>query len=261
MLQPVKAGFGEFMGRYYASIVPNTGPLQGYVRRGLAKSIAWAPGRMVDAVEEMLSLYMRSDINNAKTKPAEMPAIIVAMAKDYMPTGRDYTRQVADKMMVVIPSDPKERVFGLRAAAGDIRVQIAVFATDEPSARSLAAQFLLFLDATPNRRFTATYSFAGQNMDWPVQIEAPDIPAQAIATEAKNLTVLAIDVTVHAEMPLFDAPAAGQPNDGKGEPGTDDPAGYPVTHTINIQSREAGGAGGMADIRSYSIQSDTGEQS
>ena len=261
MLQPVKAAFGEFMGRFYASLVPTTKPMESYVQRGLAKSIAWAPGRMVDAVEEMLSLWMRSDIENATTKPPAMPAIMVAMSKDYMPTGRDYTRQVADREMVIIPSDPKERMFGLRAAAGDIRAQVAIFATDEPTARSIASQFLLFLDATPNRRFEARYIFAGQNMGWPVQIEAPDIPAQSIASEAKNLTILAIDLTLRAEIPFFDAPAVGQPNDGKGIPGTDDPAGYPVVQDIGVVSRVAGHAGGASDIRAYAVSTGNGEGS
>ena len=226
MIEPIKEAFGQFMVRYYGSLVPTTKPLEGYVRRGAARSIAWAPGRMVDSVEEMLQLYLKSDIKAAATQPPDLPVIMVAMAKDYMPTGRDYTRQLADITYVIIERDPKERVFGLRAAAGDIRAQVVFFATDEPSARSLAAQFLLFLDATPNRRFESFYSFAGQATDWPVQLEAPDSPAQAIATEA---------------------------NDGKGEPGTDDPAGFPLVSRVAIQSAIAGPQGGTSPIRDYSV--------
>jgi hypothetical protein len=92
----------------------------------------------------------------------------------------------------------------------------------------LAAQFSLFLDAAPNRRFEACYRFAGQSVDWPVQIELPDVPAVSFQTKAKNPTILAIDLNLHAEISLFDAPAAGEPNDGRGMPGTDDPAGYPL---------------------------------
>ncbi len=254
MLQPVKEAFGLFMGRFYATLVPTTKPLESYVTRGVAKSIAWAPSRMIDAAEDMLSLWMRSDIHDAPTRPPDMPAILVALAKDYTPTGRDYTRQVADREMVIIPTDPKERMFGLRAVAGDIRAQIVIFATDEPTAHSLAAQFGLFVDATPNRRFTARYAFASQPMDWPVQVELPDVPAMNIPTEAKNLTVLAIDITLRAEIPLFDAPKAGEPNDGKGTPGdAADPAGYPVVQQIGITSREAGPNGGATDIRPYGV--------
>lgn len=242
MLQPVKAAFGDYMSRFYASIVPTTKALEGYVTRGLAKSVVWAPSRMVDSAEEMLSSWQRNDTDSATTKPANMPVIIVAMARDYVPSGRDFTHQVADPVMMILPGDIKERVFGVRAMAGDIRAQIALFANDEPTARSLAAQFLLFLDATSNRRFTARYTFAGQNLDWPVQVESPDSPAMSIQTDAKNLTILAIDITLKAEIPLFDAPAIGQPNDGKGTPGSlTDPAGYPMTAQVDYLRIEAPG--------------------
>jgi len=239
MLQPVKIAFGEFLGRYFASLVATTKPLQSYVTRPLSKAIAWAPSRMVDAADDMLALYMRTDMDGAPTTPPDLPVIIAAMAKDYTPTGRDYTRQISDRQMVILPDDPKERLFGLRAVAGDVRVQLAVFATDEPSAHALAAQFLLFVDETPSRRFEAEYHFAGIKTAWPVQIESPENPAMSIQTDAKNLTILAIDLTLHASIPLFDAPKVGEPNDGKGNPGTDDPTGYPLVQTIDAQSQES----------------------
>ncbi len=243
------------MGAFYGGIVPTTKALEAYVTRGLAKSIAWAPSRMIDAAEEMLGSWQRNDTDSTTTKPANMPVILVAMAKDYVPTGRDFTRQVADRIMVTIPDDEKGRVFGLRTVAGDIRAQIAIFAHDEPSARSIAAQFLLFLDAAPNRWFMARYTFAGQIMEWPVQVESPDSPAMAIQTDAKNLTILAVDLTLKAEIPMFDAPAAGQPNDGQGTPGTSDPAGYPLVQGISLAEFEqgAGPLGGAAAIRSSTI--------
>ena len=239
MFESVKAAFGEFMGRFYGQIVPTTKSLHEYTQRGLAKSVAWAPSRMVDAAEQMLAAWQKNATEPTGTRPASLPVMLVAVAKDYTPTGRDYTRQVADRELVTIPTDPKERVFGLRTVSGDIRAQIAIFAHDEPTAKSLASQFLLFLDATQNRRFTATYEFAGQTMDWPVQLETPDAPAMAIPSESTNLTILAIDITLKATVPLFDAPAYGQPNDGQGTPETDDPAGYPKVFDVGIEALEA----------------------
>ena len=234
MLEPVKDAFGQFMGRFYSEIVPTTKPLTPYIARGLAKAIVWAPSRMVDSAEEMLAAWQRNDTDSATTRPADMPGMIVSMARDYTPTGRDYTRQIADAEQVMILGDDKERVFSLRTVAADIRAQVAIFAMDEPTARSLAAQFLLFLDATPNRRFTARYTFAGEQMDWPVQIESTDSPAMSIGTEAKNLTILAIDLTLKATIPLFGAPAPGQPSDGKGTPGsTSDPSGILLVAQVN----------------------------
>lgn len=237
MLEPVKDAFGQFMGRFYSEIVPTTKPLTPYIARGLSKAIVWAPSRMVDSAEEMLAAWQRNDTDSATTRPADMPVMIVSMARDYTPTGRDYTRQIADAELVMVPGDEKERAFGLRAIAGDVRAQIAIFAQDEPTARSLAAQFLLFLDAAPNRRFTARYTFAGEQMDWPVQVESTDSPAMSIGTEAKNLTILAIDLTLKATIPLFSAPAPGQPNDSKGTPGSaSDPAGHPLVIRVDIEA-------------------------
>lgn len=238
MLQPVKTAFGQYMGVFYSAIVPTTKSLQEYVVRGLAKSIVWAPSRMIDAAEDMLAAWMKNDTDGAATHPADMPVIIVAMAKDYMPTGRDYTRQVSESVEVILPDDAKERAFNVRTIDGDVRAQIAIFAHDEPTAKSLASQFLLHIDAMPNRRFDARYTFAGQNLDWPVQIESPDSPAMSIQSDAKNLTILAVDITLKAHIPLFQAPKDDDPNDGKGTPGdANDPSGYPVVTQVDFDDK------------------------
>ena len=139
----------------------------------------------------------------------------------------------------MLPDDAKGRAFNVRVIAGDIRTQIAICAHDEPTARSIASQFLLYIDNIENRRFFAHYQFANEDLTWPVQIESPEVPAMSIQTDAKNLTILAVDVTLRASIPLFDAPAAGQPNDGKGTPGSvTDPAGYQVVVQVNYDKKD-----------------------
>jgi hypothetical protein len=234
MLKPVRIGFGGFMGSFYASLVPTTPALQLFTTRGLKKSILWAPARMVDAAEEMLSAWQKNDTDSATTMPPEMPVILVAMAKDYMPTGRDFTRQLADSIPVMLPGDAKERLFGLRVAAGDIRAQVAIFAHDTGTASSIASQFLLYLDTVHGRRFPATFTHAGVTTEWPVQVESPDVPASSIPTDAKNLTMLIVDLTLKASIPLYDGPADDAPNDGQGTAGdASDPSGYPVVVQVN----------------------------
>lgn len=232
MFEPVKLGLGQYMGRFYADLVPTTRAMEAFVARGLGKSVMWAPGRMVDAAEEMLSLYAREEPDTGITRPFELPVVFVAMAKDYTPSGRDFTRQVGDAQMVTIPGDSEARVFGLKSIAADIRAQVVIAAGDEPTARSIAAQLALHIDSVGGRRFAAPFAYAGEAMDWPVVIESPDVAAVNVATEAKNLTLLAMDLTLRATVPLFSAPRAGEPNDGKGVPGTPDPAGFPVVRTV-----------------------------
>lgn len=239
MIEPIKAAFGNYMGAFYAGIVPTTNGLQEYVARGLAKSIVWAPSRMVDAVEDMLFSWQRNDTDGAPTQPAKMPITFVAIAKDYTPSGRDYTRQISEQVEVILPDDIKERDFKVSVIAGDVRAQVVFCAHDEPSARSLAAQFLLYLDNMENRRFFATHTFAGQETTWPVQIESPDTPAMSIQTDVKNLTMLACDITLKASIPLFNAPSGNEPNDGKGTVGNSaDPSGYQVVVQVNYDKED-----------------------
>lgn len=234
MFEQIKTAYGKYLRQFFDQLVPTTKPMEEFCKRPYAKSVILAPARMIDQAEEMLAKYMRTDISGKPTTPYMLPVIILAIGKDYTPTGRDFTRQIADPEYVIIENDPKERVFQLRTVAADLRTQIAIFASDVPTAQSIAAQFLLFLDETRSRRFLSEYEFAGLKTNWPIQIEAPDNPAMSIQTEAKNLTILAVDVTLKVEVPLFSAPKEGEANDGKGVPGTNDPAGYPVVQGLHI---------------------------
>jgi len=240
VLIQVKKGFGGFMGAFFSTLVPTTPGVQKLMARPLKTAINWAPSRMVDAAEEMLAAWQKNDTDSAPTTPPEIPIILVAMARDYIPAGRDFTRQIADSVPVMIPGDAKERIFGMRIVAADIRAQVAIFAHDAGTATSLAAQFALFLDSTAGRRFSASFTYAGASHDWPVQVESPDVPFSNIATENKNLTILVGDLTLKASIPFFDAPKAGDANDGQGTPGSaTDPAGYPFVTEVEQISRGA----------------------
>lgn len=239
MFEPLKVGLGEYLGWFYASIVPTTKPLNEFIARGFGKSVAYAPSKMIDAAEDMLASWQRNDTDNADTKPAKLPVIIVAVAQDYTPTGREFGHQVADSVEVIIPGDTKERAFGLRTVFGDIRAQVVIMAADEPTAKSIASQFCLFMDAAPNRRFHYSHVFAGATTEWPVQIESTDSPVVAVQTGAKNICLLAVDLTLKAQIPLYDAPKDGEYNDGKGVPGTGDPAGYPLVEQVINTKHEA----------------------
>ncbi|MBL0011034.1 MAG: hypothetical protein IPP22_08655 [Nitrosomonas sp.] len=239
MSEEVKLAFGGYMGAYYSSLVPRTKSMQEYITRGLATSIVWAPSRMVDLAEEMLASWQRNDTDGTATHPAKMPVILVAMAKDYTPTGRDYARQIADEVEVVFPEDEKERCFKVDVSLGDIRTQVAFCAHDEPTARELARQFTKYVDKTNSRRFEAIYKFAGINHAFPVQIESPEIISVSTQTDSKNLTILACDLTLRAAIPTFYAPGDDDPNDGKGTDGDpDDPSGYQVVIQVNNEEED-----------------------
>jgi len=205
MLEPVNIAFAQYLTRYHAALTPTTNGMKRYLRRPVSQAIVWAPSRLVDQAQQMLSLWAKASVNGAITRPPDLPVIIVGMAQDYAPTGRDYSRQIADPQWVQLPDDSQQRVFKLRTVTADIRAQLAIFSSSQPTATALAAQFLLFVDASANRRFMADYVLSGMTTRWPVQIETPENPAMRIETEAENLTILAIDVNLHATIPLLDS--------------------------------------------------------
>ena len=227
------------MARFYKELQATTPQLEEYIRRGTEKAIAYAPARMIDEAERMFLKYLRADVKksddeNAPTDAYDLPMMLVAMARDVTPTGRDWNRQIADAAPFVFPDDPSERVFKVKTIASDIRVQIAIFAAQEATARSIAAQFLLFVDAVENRRFYADYEKWGFHSRWPCVLESPEAFAPVVQTEADNLTILAIDLTLKCTLPLFFAPKEWEENDGQGIPGDKhDPAGFPLVQVVN----------------------------
>lgn len=233
MFEPVKEAFGRFMEGFYKEVVPTTEQMKDFVLRGFPYCVAWAPARMVDKADEMLAAWQKNDTQQRASSPPKMPVILVSVANDYTPVGGDFGTQVADPIDVFLPGDDKNRYFEMKLVSGEIRAQVAIFAHEAATAKSIAAQFLLHLSSPSNRGFSATYPFAGVDNKLPVQFDVPDNPAMNIDTGSKNLTVLAIDLTLRCSIPLFSAPKEGEPNDGKGVPGTSDPAGYPLVQEVD----------------------------
>lgn len=238
MFDPVKIAWGEYMARFHDQIVPTNRQIEGFLKLPLGEAIWIAPGRMVDQADEMIAKYRKKELRET-TQAYKAPVIITAFARDYTPTGREYSRQIADMEYITFPEDPKARAFGIRVIAADIRAQTCIFAQEEPTARSLAAQFCLFIDSVHGRRFKARYPFAGFESEWPVQIETPDTAGMLIQTGEKNLTILAIDLTLHCTVPLFYAPnSAEEADETTGVLGdSNDPPGFKTLKTINYPLR------------------------
>jgi hypothetical protein len=195
-LDPLKIGFEGLMSRYFEDLLPMTTGAQAFIARGFGGSIAWAPSRMVDQAEDMVGQWLR-DSDTPKA-----PGMIVAIGKDWIPTGRDFARQETEKIPFQL-SERDPRIFRLQTIAADFRVQIVIFGHQISDVRSLAAQMTLFLDHYRNRRFSAEYSFKDEVSEWPVTIETPEVMFGNVPTDAKNLTILAGDLTLKAVLPLF----------------------------------------------------------
>lgn len=236
-IEPVKVAFGGFMQRFHAQLVADTPAMAEFAARDFAQSVVWAPGRMIDQAEDMLNAWRKNDTSGQTQPRTRIPILVAAMGKDFMPAPNEYVRGMSDSFLpVTIPGDTKNRVFYMRGVVADIRTQVAIFAPEEGTARSIAMQLHLFASAMSNRRFYATYKLAGLPDKWPVVFDLPDLNAVNAPTDVKNLTIMTVDITLRATVPMLVKPAPGAFNaDGKGTGTEDDPDGFLVVAEVEIE--------------------------
>jgi len=228
MRTPLEAGFGAYMGQFYAQLVADTPAMVEFIKRGLAKSIVWAPGRMVDSVEEMLNEWRKNDNAGGPSDSAYLPVMLCAMSKDFMPSMADWGVAVGTSVDVMSPDDPHERTYKLRTSANEYRVQVVIAAPEPSTAHSIAMQFHLWANGDGGRRFKHYHEHGGILHDFPAVLEEIDLGAIDARTEQKNITILTVNINLRATIPIFKAPGAGEANDGKPAP-----AGYPVVLEVN----------------------------
>lgn len=240
-MYPLDLAVAKLMARWYAGIYGDTAAVQEFASRGCKYAIKLAPGRMSEDAEEMLKAYRR-DQQGEHGANAKLPVVIFALARDFVGTGGDWGARPMARELVTFtegqgatPGKPRS-YYGLRTAMHDVRVQVAIFAADKQSARSLAAQFSMFLgDFGENRHLVAEHRFGQYLIQAPAVVENPDV-AFMVAGEAKNMTVLAGDFTLKATTPFFDAPKVGEENDGS----TNNPPGYPVVVEVEAANVNLG---------------------
>lgn len=269
----IRIGLGQWLGSWFSRIAPMTPALQEFTTRPLKDAITLVPARMVDAAQDMVNLWYRNQPEDGKTVPAKLPVVLVAMAADPTPTGRDRGRPVSDPVFVNIPEDGKARMFELITMTRDYRVQLVFAANDPDSAASLAGQFCNWVDHPSRQAFEATWGFSGLQMNWPVQMQTADIAALSIKTDVKNLTLLALDFTLCATEPIYRAPGAGEayvstdgttvgvhgPDAGTGLQGngpgatkTDLP-GFPLVREILAEHAESSNTGGTSPVSAHVV--------
>lgn len=224
---PLKTAFALYLKRWYDTLYADTKSVQEYIQRGFAHGCQWVPARMVDSAESMLAAYQKND-NAPQGRNTLLPVVLVGMAKDYIPMGADWGGRQLGRRLVQIEEGGS--VYGYRQAMGEKRAQVVIIAADEATANSLAAQFSLYVGEIPNRRFAAVHEFGQYKPEMPVLIETPDIMFVNVATNQNNITILAADLNLKFQIPYFDAPKPGEPNDGT----TNNPPGYPVVESVQV---------------------------
>jgi hypothetical protein len=234
---PIQEAFGRYLRGWHDTLIPDTQALAEYASRPFSKAAAWVPGRMVDSVQEMIDSWRKNDTSREARATPYLPMLLAGMSKDYAPAPPDWSRQAADTADVTIPGDAKGRVFKMRVAFSEIRIQIAILSPDAPTARSLAMQLQLYSSAIERRRLYTEYKLAGSTEKWPFVWREPDLMGINLPQDVKNLTVNTVDFTGVASVPMLWYPrTADEDSDGQGGNDYADPNGYLVVKQGDIFS-------------------------
>lgn len=209
-MEQFKEGLGVWLGQWFAQVAPTTKAMQEYIARPAAHAMAFVPGRMIDAAEDMLTLWGRNQPGAGPTQPPKLPVVLVAVANDVTPTALARNKAISAPVHVVMPGDAKERVFQLRTMTSDYRVQLVFVAHDGDTATSLVKQFVSWIDHPSRRVVETTWKFADLQSWWPAQLETPDVMGSSIQTGQKNIVMLAVDLNFCATEPLYRAVGAGE---------------------------------------------------
>lgn len=233
LLTPVEVGLGQYLVRFFNALVPDTPSMEEYCARDVKKAIVWAPGRIIDQVELMMSEWRKNDNTGKPGLSSMLPVVFVAVAKDFTPVLPEFSIAVGTAVDISFPDDPLQRAYKARSSANEYRAQIVIAAAEKRTAHSIAMQFNLWCNGEGGRRFMHTHEFAGLSHEFPAVLEQIDFGAVNTGVDQKNLTILVGDITIRATVPLFQAPRKGEPNDGKAAP-----AGYGVITEVDTLSRE-----------------------
>lgn len=216
LLTPVKHAIGLWLSAWHAQVYPDTPAFVEWAGRATHEAMAFAPARMVDAVEDMLSSWARNDNSGAPGTSAYRPVVFVAVASDYTEPPGEAGRPLTDRLPFSFAADTLGRSFRIRTLSADLRAQVVVVAHEATTASSMMAQLCLW--AVERQRFKSNYPFAGFTTEWPVIVLQAD--RLAIPTPlGEQVCVLSLDLTLRATMPMFYGPRDSDATDGNDPPG------------------------------------------
>lgn len=239
LFTPFKDGLGQWLVQFRAQFQPDTDATAEWAAREAKKAMVWAPARMVDQVEAMLSSWRNNDNSSKAGTAAFLPVLFAAVATDYTESPGEEGRPVTDMTPFAFPEDNRRRSFRLRMMSADLRVQLVVVASEALSAMSMMGQLAFW--ATERQRFKAIYPFAGFTSEWPVRILQSD--RLAIPTPlGEQLSILSLDLIMRAAVPLFYGPRDDEANDGS----SPDPGFAVVTQVTNQHNQTLGPPTGVS---------------
>jgi hypothetical protein len=206
-------------------LLPDTADLADWKTRPLKQAIAACPSRMVDDAEIMLAEWRKNQNANVTGLTSFLPVVLTAF--DSIPSSPDVSsiRGIADWMPVILPQDPQKRMVRMRTIPIAVRAQIAIFTDNPHSALMFASQFLSYLTSETKRVMTLTVDVGdGITDDCELVILDNSLYPSKVSSEAKNLTIFTVDVTLNGVIPQIVGLGGtwDSTTDSNGRPSTED---------------------------------------
>lgn len=220
--------FSRYMIDWFNGIYADTAAVGEFKRRAVAEAIKWAPSRMIDEAEGMLAQYRKNE-NGPPGKSTKLPIILLATDDDFLGTSADKGGLHTGRELVQIEEGGSW--YGYRQIMHDRRIQVVIIASEGQSAGSLAAQLGAYMERPSKRYMNASYTFGQYCVPAPMTLDINRIDWMSVKTDAKNIKILAGDVTLRCIIPVFDAPGEGEPNDGTDR----NPPGFPLVSVVQSQ--------------------------
>lgn len=195
--------WGVLLSRFRKWALADTADTKHWKTRPIKEAIHACAGRMIDDAEAMLDQYRRND--NVKDTPgstALLPVMLTAF--EPMPTIPDASsvRGIPYWLDIQVPTDPDLTTARLRTIPTAIRAQVAFFTATPHAAFSLASQFCAFLTDEYDRQLPIVCDLGGGITDtWQLTVLDNTLFPSRVPTEAKNLTIITVDVTLAGLIP------------------------------------------------------------
>lgn len=206
--------------------------------RPFKEAIAGCRASMVDDAEAMLASWRKNentDVEDGGT--AFIPVMLTATAVATQPPeisqiiGRPYWTDV------LINTDGEDKIVQMRTIPKAIRAQVVYISTNPHDAQSISDQFCAYMTDDAKRKFPVFYNGFAEPFEMTVLDNSlfPDI----VPTEAKNLSMVSIDVTMIGLVPqLHDQDTDVGFNPETGDLNSDYVHDYKVVITADLQDQD-----------------------
>lgn len=202
-LECVLDAWVQVLADFRAWVQPETPQALAWKQRAYSGAIFGCKSKLVDDVEGMIGEWRKyADAHPQAGESAFLPVLLTAVAASTQPPDVGQIRGIPYFVDAVIGEGEQSQLIGLRTVPKAIRTQIVYLTTNPHDASSISDQFCAYVTDDARRKFLVTYQF-GQNIteQWDMTILENSLFPDVVPSDAKNLTIITVDVTMMGLVP------------------------------------------------------------